>query len=216
MVTSMLTHALGANLLNDYGVDIDEASIRVGADFAAYRYPLIAMTSLDPKEFPVVNSGGAWHYGPKPFEPYHATLGCNVPAILASRLVRRSTRSQSTLDGKYSVCLTSFRRALIDYTSTSPKFKTMFEFNIKKFKKSKNFKKTQYLYAHEPWLMLEALIIVSRGDPVLHADDFITTDGVFRMEPPERIPPEHVSDDWAPLSDGLLLYYGGLEVNGQD
>ena len=169
---------------------------------AIYAFDLAGMIEMDPASFPTVLQNASTNT-PLPFVPHHGTRGELVPSILASRMLHRSTRDNATLDGKYAVCLTHFAEAMQSYTTQAAKIRAIFGVNVKLFKKASRFKKTPYLVAHESWLQLQQLLLVSLGEPIMHIRDFLTTSGSLQATR-RNLTPQDVPDDWNALPEALL------------
>jgi hypothetical protein len=199
------------DLETTYGLVIAQAEMycEPGSRFAIYRFPLKGMTELNPLDYPNVYANRGYETV-LPFMPYHGTRGSRVPAILASRMVRRACRPSSSLDNRYAVCLSSLEAILAcGYASSDTKLKTIFEFKFKAWKKSKRFRTSKYLYCHESWLQLQSLVLVSLGGQLDHGDGYmLTTANAFESEPPHPIRPADIADDWALPSAAFVRTYG--------
>jgi hypothetical protein len=172
--------------------------------YALYRFALDDAVNMNPEEFPNVLKNKSFSH--LPFDPFHGTLGCNLRAILRSRLVRRSVREQSTLDNKYAICLSHVGNVIEQYSSKLAPVKVAFEFNVKAFKRCSHFSSNKYLIAHESWLTLKSLTLISTGTPITHLDDFVT--GCYMPEPPHAIRKEDVPDNWKMLPSTFTDKYG--------
>jgi hypothetical protein len=172
--------------------------------YALYRFALDDAVNMNPEEFPnVLKNKSLSHL---PFDPFHGTLGCSLRSILRSRLVRRSMREQSTLDNKYAICMSHVGTVIEQYTSKAAPVKVAFEFYVKAFKRSNHFSSNKYLIAHESWLTLKFLTLISLGTPITHLDDFVT--GCSMPEPPHAIRKEDVPDNWKMLPQTFTDKYG--------
>jgi hypothetical protein len=80
----------------------------------------------------------------------------------------------------------------------------MFEFHVKAFKKCKKFKSNHYIYAHESWLQLKCLTLVSLGKPIRNFRDFLATGGIYVAEPECAVSSEDILDDWSKLPSSVL------------
>ena len=142
-----------------------------------------------------------------PFEPFHGTRGTGVPCILKARLVRRSSRLASTLDNRYAVCLGSLGTVASHYTDNAP-LKATFQFNVFAHRKCNNFKSNGYLYAHESWISMKYLTLISAGARIHGPHDFLAAGGVYHPEPLRAIEAKDVPDDWRALPEAFLREYG--------
>ena len=174
---------------------------------AYYEFPIVGATDLDFEQFPNVLRNALQEPRP-PFNAYHGTQGKSVPCILAGRMVRRSSRLESTLDGWYSVNLSTAARCTKDYTTEGATLRALFRFDVRRWKKCKNFSTNRYLIAHESWLKLRSLVLMSLGAQIRDGADFLAPDDKYSPEPRQPIPGVKIPDNWDRLSDDFLSSYG--------
>lgn len=170
------------------------------------KFDLLNTLDFDENHFPGVLKNQSYAGSPG-FQLFHATKGFNVLAILRAKMLSRSRRTGATLDGKYGVCLTKFEKCLSDYTSKDTAYKAIFFPETKLHRRCSNFKGNKYCYAHESWLHLSSLFIVSNGHQVNDIGDFLTNDGVFAPGPSIPIEEADIPDNWLALPESFCQKY---------